>query len=127
MVTKKRPPVLEGKTIKVKTGCGNMYLTINSQDGELLEVRAQIGKCGCCVRLLLEQVSNLYSKLLQVGAPKEDMITFFEKNTWKVSCGNSFMFEEKEYTSCLDYIAQTVFKEFKHDPEQKKHITGNRG
>ena len=62
---KKRPDVLEGKTEKILTGCGNLYLTINQDNGVPYEIRAQIGKSGSCARSMLEVIGILISIIFQ--------------------------------------------------------------
>ncbi|MCK4978962.1 MAG: ribonucleotide-diphosphate reductase subunit alpha, partial [Candidatus Delongbacteria bacterium] len=41
-----RPDVMEGKTYKVNTGEGTMYVTVNTDEGKPFEVFASIGKAG---------------------------------------------------------------------------------
>ncbi len=43
---KDRPEDLKGITSKIKTGYGNLYVTVNTMDGKPFEVFAQIGKSG---------------------------------------------------------------------------------
>ena len=43
---KKRPPLLSGRTVKIGTSYGNLYLTLNFTDGQPFEVFATLGKSG---------------------------------------------------------------------------------
>jgi ribonucleoside-diphosphate reductase alpha chain len=119
MTRKKRPDILTGKTLKAKTECGSLFVTLNEMDGELGEVRLNLGKSGGCVRSLLELVGILYSIILQMDIPKEDKIKLFKKHCLSISCGNPFMIGEEKYTSCLDYIGRKCLEELKDGSPSK--------
>ena len=44
----KRPRVLCGQTIKIKTGCSALYVTINRLGDKFYELFARAGKAGGC-------------------------------------------------------------------------------
>lgn len=76
---KKRPDTLEGDTTKKKTGCGNLFVTINS-DGEVgedgvprpFEAFLNLGKPGGCAMAMTQAVGRLASMCFRLGAdPKE--------------------------------------------------------
>lgn len=60
-----RPDVMEGKTYKVNTGEGSMYVTVNCLDGKPFEVFASIGKAGGNAAAQSEAVSRLVSLALR--------------------------------------------------------------
>ena len=62
---KNRPEVIHGKTIKFKTNCGNMYVTLNTIDKVLGEIRIQLGKAGTCQYLLLKSLGIYMSLAFQ--------------------------------------------------------------
>lgn len=107
---KKRPKILHGKTIKIKTDCGNLFITLNNDDGELAETRFILGKSGNCVRSLLEHIGVLWSILLQ-NIDKDECAEQIKKHLLGVSCGSPFIYEEVKYSSCLDYIAKAILNE----------------
>lgn len=114
MSAKKRPDMLAGKTIKTKTGCGSFYLTLNEHDGELFEVKMELGKSGNCVKNMLHLQSVLYSILLQMGVDKKILIKTIKRHCLGVSCGYPFIGKEgKDYKSCLDWAGQMILKELK--------------
>ena len=103
---KKRPEVLNGRTLKAKTLCGSLFLTLNEDEGELTEVRINLGKSGNCVRGLLELIGILYSIILQSDIPQEAKIKALKKHALGINCGNPFSINGTSYTSCIDWIGQ---------------------
>lgn len=64
---KERPEVVKGFTQKVKTGFGDMYLTVNELDGKPFEVFATLGKSGQSAMAKAEAVGRLTSLALRSG------------------------------------------------------------
>ena len=67
-VPRRRPRQIHGITERVRTGHGNMYVTVNmDSDGLPFEVFGAMGKAGGCDAALLEAVSRLVSLALRAG------------------------------------------------------------
>ena len=67
-VPRGRPRQIQGITERVRTGHGNMYVTVNvDPDGLPFEVFGTMGKAGGCDAALLEAVSRLVSLALRAG------------------------------------------------------------
>ncbi len=67
-VPRERPRQTQGITERVRTGHGNMYVTVNLDDaGRPFEVFGTMGKAGGCDAALLEAVSRLVSLALRAG------------------------------------------------------------
>ena len=67
-VPRGRPRKIQGITERVRTGHGNMYVTVNvDDDGLPFEVFGTMGKAGGCDAALLEAVSRLVSLALRAG------------------------------------------------------------
>ncbi|MFH2037669.1 MAG: vitamin B12-dependent ribonucleotide reductase, partial [Candidatus Zixiibacteriota bacterium] len=64
---KDRPQYLTGITEKIKTGYGNLYVTVNILDGRPFEVFAQIGKSGYSTMADTEAICRLISLSLRSG------------------------------------------------------------
>jgi ribonucleoside-diphosphate reductase alpha chain len=62
-----RPTTLTGITDKIKTGYGNLYVTINVLNGKPFEVFAQIGKSGYSTMADTEAICRLISLALRSG------------------------------------------------------------
>ena len=71
-----RPSVMSGKTYKVKTGYGNLYITVNNdENGEPFEVFATIGKSGGFFQEQSEGICRLISLALRAGIKVEEIIS----------------------------------------------------
>ncbi len=67
-IPRERPRRIQGITERVRTGHGNMYVTVNLDDGGMpFEVFGTMGKAGGCDAALLEAVSRLISLALRAG------------------------------------------------------------
>ena len=66
-VPRDRPSQVHGITDKVRTGHGNMYITINFSDGSPFEVFSNLGKAGGCDSAQLEAISLLISLALRLS------------------------------------------------------------
>jgi ribonucleoside-diphosphate reductase alpha chain len=72
---KARPESLVGKTYKIKTGYGNLYVTINDDAaGKPFEVFSTIGKSGGVLAAKCESISRLVSLALRAGISVDNII-----------------------------------------------------
>ncbi|RKX26381.1 MAG: hypothetical protein DRP46_10965, partial [Candidatus Zixiibacteriota bacterium] len=71
---KDRPQTLRGITEKIKTGYGNLYVTVNILDGKPFEVFAQIGKSGYSTMADTEAICRLISLAFRSGVPVSKVI-----------------------------------------------------
>ncbi|MFH2050767.1 MAG: adenosylcobalamin-dependent ribonucleoside-diphosphate reductase, partial [bacterium] len=70
----KRPDILQGITEKIRTGYGNLYVTINLRDNKPFEVFAHIGKSGYTTMADTEAICRLISLALRSHVPVEKVI-----------------------------------------------------
>ncbi len=72
---RRRPEILTGKTYKIKTGYGNLYVTVNNdENGVPFEVFAAIGKSGGFFQEQSEGICRLISVALRAGVKLEEII-----------------------------------------------------
>jgi ribonucleoside-diphosphate reductase alpha chain len=113
-----RPNVLEGVTKRIKTGCGNFYITINKIDGKPVEVLSHIGKAGGCAICQGEAICRLVSLGLRSGIKPERII----KQLHEIRCPSPTWYEGNQILSCPDAIAQTLKEEFKIEVEAPQPV-----
>ncbi|HET6350043.1 MAG TPA: vitamin B12-dependent ribonucleotide reductase, partial [Candidatus Krumholzibacteria bacterium] len=66
-VPRPRPEVVTGRTTRMETGCGNLYVTTNETTDGPFELFAQIGKAGGCAASQTEAIGRLVSLSLRSG------------------------------------------------------------
>jgi len=71
---KERPEVVYGFTQKVRTGLGELYLTVNEVDGKPFEVFATIGRSGRSITAKAEAIGRLVSLALRSGIDVRDVV-----------------------------------------------------
>ncbi len=107
-VIEKRPDILHGITEKMRTGYGNLYVTINLKDGKPFEVFAHIGKSGYTTMADTEAICRLISLALRSQIPIGAIISQLRSigGTNQVFSGGAKVF------SIPDAIAQILNKHF---------------
>lgn len=106
-----RPQVTAGTTEKVKTGCGNLYITVNRDQYGICEVFTSTGKAGGCPSQS-EATARLVSLALRSGVDIRAIIsqlkgirclsTVSRKNSGKI-----------KVLSCPDAIGKAIEQNFK--------------
>ena len=113
MQKKSRPKVTKGKTVKVPTGCGSMYVTVAYDDDGLFEVFAALGKAGSCAKCVMEGISRVVTLAIRCGVPTDEIV----KQLKGLQCPVPNMFpKEDRVLSCPDAIAK-VLEEYVVNPE----------
>ncbi|MEK7829019.1 MAG: vitamin B12-dependent ribonucleotide reductase, partial [Deltaproteobacteria bacterium] len=75
LTPKPRGDITFGATRKMKTGCGNLYITINEdEEGRPFEIFTQIGKAGGCAASQCEAIGRMASLALRSGIQVEEVI-----------------------------------------------------
>ena len=56
---------LQGKTWKIETGCGSMYVIVNEVEGEVVQILLRLGKSGVCPAAGLDVTSRFINLILK--------------------------------------------------------------
>jgi len=99
-----RPRVVSGKTIKMVTGCGNMYVTINEDEFGPCEVFTSLGKSGGCTSSQSEAIGRLISLALRSGVKPEKII----EQLRGIRCPSPVIFQGESIFSCADALAKAI-------------------
>ena len=107
LTPRRRPAVTVGHTVRMTTGCGNLYVTINeTEDGQPLELFNHMGKAGGCAASQNEAIGRLISYALRCGASMEPLI----KQLKGISCHRPAWSEDGKVSSCADAIGKSLEK-----------------
>lgn len=102
---RKRPDVIKGTTRLMKTGCGNLYVTINEDEkGNLFELFTQMGKAGGCAASQAEAIGRLVSLALRSGIEPVEL----EKQLKGISCHSPAWAAGGKISSCSDAISKAL-------------------
>jgi|Deesub1362B_J571_1020462.scaffolds.fasta_scaffold01529_9 ribonucleoside-diphosphate reductase alpha chain len=101
--------VFESLTIKTRTGCGNLYVTLNFSNNTLKRVFIRIGKGGSCRASQTEAIARLINKALEYNIPLEEIIHSLKE----IRCPSTGFDEEGIIKSCSDGVARTLEKYLK--------------
>ena len=107
IVPRKRPDVIKGSTRFMKTGCGNLYVTINEdEEGHLFELFTSMGKAGGCAASQSEAIGRLVSLAFRSNIEPDEVI----KQLKGISCHSPIWHEGGKILSCSDAIARALEK-----------------
>ncbi|MFN3739417.1 MAG: vitamin B12-dependent ribonucleotide reductase [Thermodesulfovibrionales bacterium] len=107
VLPRKRPELVRGATLRMETGCGNLYVTINADErGALFEVFTHIGKAGGCAASQAEAIGRLVSLALRSNVAPQEII----KQLKGISCHQPAWRNGGRILSCSDAIAKAIEK-----------------
>jgi ribonucleoside-diphosphate reductase alpha chain len=99
-----RPKVLAGKTVRMETAYGKMYVTMNTdEEGNLFEVFATMGKSGGLGASMTEAICRLISTSLRAGVAPRAVIRELRGIT-----DQPYGFGDNKVTSMADAIGKAM-------------------
>lgn len=100
-----RPDVVFGSTQRINTGCGSIYVTINSDEtNEPFELFTQIGKAGGCAASQTESIGRLVSLALRAGIDIDEI----RGQLMGISCHQPAWEKGARISSCADAISKAM-------------------
>lgn len=99
-----RPEAINGVTRRMTTGCGNLYVTINSDEIGPFEVFTSMGKAGGCATSQAEAIGRLISLALRAGVDPEHIV----KQLAGVRCPIPAWEKGNMILSCADAISKAL-------------------
>jgi len=111
LTPRKRAKITSGITERVTTGCGYIYITVNSDEYGICEVFSTLGKAGGCASAQLEATCRLISLALRSGVDVASVV----RQLRGIRCPSIAWEDGKSILSCADAIASVL----------EKHISGD--
>lgn len=116
-----RPDVLDGRTHKVDTPIGRMYITVNTDpSGEPMEVFVSVGKAGGSTMANSEAIGRLVSLCLRSGISVDAVY----RQLRGISSERALGFGKNRVLSGPDAVAQ-VLREYADDPDTEPSDNGH--
>ncbi|MBT4333216.1 MAG: vitamin B12-dependent ribonucleotide reductase [Candidatus Cloacimonetes bacterium] len=115
---RERPEITTGMTQKIETGCGHLYVTINSDEKGACEIFTQMGKVGGCASAQLEAIARLTSLLLRSNVK----VSSIARQLKGIRCPSPMWSNGEIVTSCADSIAKSLEVFLTLDKDTAKNI-----
>lgn len=113
---KARPKSLVGKTHKMKTGCGSIFVTVNDNEDGPFELFIRFGKGGGCSSTIGESVGRLASLALRLGGSPDVVV----KQLSGITCHQQrpAVGDEPAVLSCVDALGTILREHVKELPRK---------
>lgn len=115
---RERPQVTRGITVKVQTGCGKLYVTINEDEKGPCELFASMGKAGGCAAAQIDAQARLISMALRSNVDPHSIV----KQLKGLRCPSPSLLPQKggRVLSCSDALARVLERYLEEYVEKKE-------
>lgn len=96
--------IQDGKTYKMETGCGHLYVTVTKDDQGLASVFSHHGKSGGCASAQSEAICRLVSVCLRSGIEISEVV----KQLKDIKCASPILTKDGTIHSCADALAKVL-------------------
>jgi len=106
LAPRKRAKITTGITERITTGCGYIYVTVNSDEWGICEVFSHLGKAGGCASAQLEATCRLVSLALRSEIGVDSIV----RQLRGIRCPSIAWEDGKSILSCADAMASVLEK-----------------
>jgi ribonucleoside-diphosphate reductase alpha chain len=101
---RKRPVSINGTTYREETGCGPIYITVNTDEHGFFELFTNMGKAGGCAASQNEALGRMVSLAWRSGVHPKQVV----RQLQDISCHSPSGFGENRILSCADAVARAI-------------------
>jgi len=120
-IVSKRDKCLGGNTWKIKTGCGSLYVTINSNSKGPAEIFLNMGDSGGCAMAWSQALGKTLSLFMRNGGDATSLINKLRN----IRCPQPVFTEDGKVFSCPSAVAIALEKELGNNGNSKKGYVRN--
>jgi ribonucleoside-diphosphate reductase alpha chain len=101
---RKRPVSINGTTYREETGCGPIYITVNTDEHGFFELFTNMGKAGGCASSQSEALGRMVSLAWRSGVHPKQVV----RQLQDISCHSPSGLGENRVLSCADSVARAI-------------------